>query len=295
MSSRVLVLSNPVSGTERRRRHLEAFTQNAHAQGFSVELVRTSSSEDMEASSRDSTGYDIVVAAGGDGTVHTVVNGLMSVGRAERPQLAILPMGRGNDLAAELGIGDERAAAEALTRGSVRTVDVGRTDRRFFLAIAGTGFDAQVARRAQHVPLLSGRVLYSYAVFATLLRFRPIPARVTYDGGSYEGLVTFVAAGNGRRYGGGMLMTPHADLADGLLDLCLVKDISRTTLVRMFPTVFSGTHVSHPRVLYTKTASVRIETEERAEVFADGEFVQETPVTVDIVPAALDVRTPPGI
>ena len=293
MSPRVLVLSNPVSGTVGRRRHLEAFVQTALGQDFSVELTRTSSSEEMEELARDSIDYHIVIAAGGDGTVHAVVNGLMSIVRAERPQLAVLPMGRGNDFAAELGIVDERAAAKALTQGFVRTVDVGRCDRRFFLAIAGAGFDAQVARRAQHIPFLSGRLLYGYAVFTTLLNFRPTLARVVYDSGSYEGIVTFVAAGNSRRYGGGMLMAPHADLSDGLLDLCIVKDVSRTTLIQMFPTVFTGAHVFHPRVLYTKTASVRIETEVKSEVFADGEFVQETPVNIDILPAALDVRVPP--
>ncbi len=114
-------------------------------------------------------------------------------------------------------------------------------------------------------------------------------ARVRYDGGSYEGAITFAAAGNGSRYGGGMRIAPEAALDDGLLDLCLVRAISRGTLLRMFPTVFSGEHLSHPSVTYVRTSFVEIETEERADVFADGEFLQETPVRLEVLRQELEV------
>jgi diacylglycerol kinase family enzyme len=100
---------------------------------------------------------------------------------------------------------------------------------------------------------------------------------------------TFAAAGNGGRCGGGMRIAPEAALDDGLLDLCLVRAISRGTLLRMFPTVFSGRHLSHPSVTYVKTSFVEIETEEPADVFADGEFLQETPVRLEVLRQELEV------
>ncbi|HEY7819834.1 MAG TPA: hypothetical protein VIG29_16555, partial [Vicinamibacteria bacterium] len=96
-------------------------------------------------------------------------------------------------------------------------------------------------------------------------------------------------AGNTSRYGGGMRIAPAASLDDGLLDLCLVRAISKATLLRMFPTVFSGRHLSHPSVTYVKTSFVEIETEEPAELFADGEYLQSTPVRIDVLPRELEV------
>jgi diacylglycerol kinase (ATP) len=162
-----------------------------------------------------------------------------------------------------------------------------------FLGVAGAGFDAKAARRAQDTPLLSGSLLYSYAVLRTVFDFRPLPARVRYQGGAYEGAITFAATANASRYGGGMRIAPEASIADGLLDLCLVRPISRTTLLRMFPTVFSGRHLSHPSVTYRKTPFVEIETDEPAEVFADGELLQTTPIRIDVLPRELAIAAPP--
>ena len=250
---------------------------------------------DSAAALRDRAGrvrrsdYDVLVASGGDGTLHEVVNGLVRSSKDARPKLAVCPMGRGNDFAAEIGIADESDTFDAVVSGESRLLDLGRSGNGVFLSIAGTGFDARAARRAQETPFLSGSALYTYAVLRTLLDFRPLEARVRHDGGTYEGLITFAAVGNARRYGGGMRIAPEADLEDGLLDLCLVRDISRLTLLRMFPTVFSGSHLAHPSVLYRKTRFVEIETTEPAEVFADGEYLQRTPLRLDVLPRELEV------
>jgi diacylglycerol kinase (ATP) len=119
----------------------------------------------------------------------------------------------------------------------------------------------------------------------------PFPARITYDSGSYEGLITFVVAGNTDRYGGGMRITPQASIEDGLLDLCLVKDVSRLTLLRVFPRVFNGTHILHPKIDYVKTKWLKIDSSEPAELFADGEFIQPIPARIDVVPGELEVIT----
>jgi len=290
---RFLVVKNARSGTTGRRSQVAELVSHLVAEGAHVEVLVPESAEaarEAAAAARRSE-HDILVVAGGDGTVSTVVNGLVQSPREERPALAILPVGRGNDFAAELGLRSVRDTLDALSAGERRFVDLGRAEAGVFVGVAGTGFDAEVARRAQQTPFLSGSVLYSYAVFRTLLDFRHVEARVTYEGGVYEGPLTFAAVGNARRYGGGMRITPRADLGDGLLDLCLVRDISRATLLYMFPRVFSGSHLAHPSVEYVQTPFVEIETGERAEVFADGELLQETPIRIDVLPAELEVLT----
>ena len=287
----MLVVRNARSGTSGRRSQVEKLVTRLQAGGASVEVASPASPDETRARAAEArrTRHSVLVAAGGDGTLSVVVNGLVETPKEERPALAILPAGRGNDFAAELGLHSMEHTLDALTRNERRFVDLGKTEAGVFLGVGGTGFDAQAARHAQNTPFLSGSLLYSYAVCRTLIDFRHLEARVRYGGGVYEGPVTFAAVGNSRRYGGGMLITPEAKLDDGLLDLCLVKDISRAALLYMFPTVFSGNHLEHWSVEYHKTTFVEIETREPAELFADGEFLQTTPVRIDVLPRELEV------
>ncbi len=293
---RILLLENHRSGTASRRRRASDLESLLKEGGARVTTESPQSAEAMRerASRARLEEQDIVLVAGGDGTLHAVVNGLVRVPRKDRPPLAVLPLGRGNDFAHEIGIRSERDSIEALAAGSRRLVDLGRTPAGVFLGIAGAGFDAKAARRARDTPLLSGSLLYSYAVVRTVVDFRPLAARIRYQGGEYEGAITFAAVGNASRYGGGMRIAPEASIDDGLLDLCLVRAISRMTLLRMFPTVFTGAHLSHPSVSYVKTPWVSIETPEPSEVFADGEFLQKTPVRIDVLPRELEVVAPPA-
>jgi diacylglycerol kinase (ATP) len=281
---RILLLENPRSGTAARRRRSRKLQSALKARGARVDVESPASAEAMRerAARARLSEHDVLMVSGGDGTLHAVVNGLVRVAREDRPPLALLPLGRGNDFAFELGIRSGKETLEALASGSRRLVDLGRTEAGVFLGVAGAGFDAKAARRAHDTPFLSGSLLYSYAVVRTVLDFRPLAARVRYEGGAYEGAITFAAVGNTSRYGGGMRIAPEASIDDGLLDLCLVRAIPRGTLLRMFPTVFSGRHLSHPSVTYVRTPFVEIETEEPAEVFADGEYLQSTPVRIEV-------------
>ncbi len=291
---RILLLENPRSGTASRRRRASGLESLLKERGARVTVESPACSEAMgeRASRARLEEHDVLLVSGGDGTLHRVVNGLVRIPRTHRPALAILPTGRGNDFAFEIGIRSAKDTLEALSAGSRRLVDLGRTEAGVFLGVAGAGFDAKAARRAQDTPLLSGSLLYSYAVVRTVLEFRPLAARIRYQGGVYEGAITFAAVGNTSRYGGGMRIAPKASIDDGLLDLCLVRAISRTTLLRMFPTVFGGGHLSHPSVSYVRTPWVSIETAEPSEVFADGEFLQRTPVRIEVLPTELQVVAP---
>jgi diacylglycerol kinase (ATP) len=292
---RVLVLQNACSGTASRRRRAKAFVDTLKNRGMAVDVETPPSAAHLRARAESvrRSSHDVLIVSGGDGTLSAAVNGLVRTPKDERPALAVLPLGRGNDFAAEIGVRDEGDALRALAGSERRTVDLGRSGAGVFLGVAGTGFDARAARRAQETPILSGSLLYTYAVLRTLVDYRPLLARVRYEGGEFEGPLMFAAAGNASRYGGGMRITPEAELDDGLLDLCLVREISRATLLWMFPTVFSGRHLAHPRVEYHKTRFVEIETDEPAEVFADGELLQATPIRMDVLPREIELVVPP--
>jgi diacylglycerol kinase (ATP) len=289
---KIIILVNPSSGRGYGSTHGRRAVELLEKAGARVEAVETPTFQHTleRAEAMTKQHCDVVAAVGGDGTVNAVANGLCRSPSSNRPTMAVIPCGRGNDFAASLGLADLQSACNAILTGERRRIDMGKTEAGYFLGVAGAGFDSKVARRAQRqFPLLSGAAVYVLALLRTLTAFQPIPARITYDSGVYEGLMTFVVAGNNDRYGGGMRITPHASMYDGLLDLCLVKEVTRSTLLRVFPRVFRGTHLDHPQVFYTKTKRVTIESTEPVELFADGEFIQPIPACIEVVPAALEV------
>lgn len=235
---------------------------------------------------------DVLLVAGGDGTLSAAVNGLVRVPRADRPALAVLPVGRGNDFAAEIGVSGLDEAFLAFAAGRRRLVDLGRSEAGVFLGVASAGFDARVARRARDTPLLGGSLLYTVALLRTLVDFEPMEMRLRFEGGSYEGPLAFAAVGNSSRYGGGMRIAPEARLDDGRLDLCLVLPIPRRTLLAVFPSVFRGRHLAHAKVRYRKSPFVEIETDAPAEIFADGEPLQSAPARLEAVASELEVLVP---
>lgn len=291
---RILMISNGRSGTPRRRAKVVALAERLREDGALIESFEPGTAELMRERARDARRrhHDVLLVAGGDGSLHAAVNGLVQVPKHERPALAVLPVGRGNDFAAEIGVRSIDDALQALRGGESRRLDLGRSEAGVFLGVAGTGFDARVARRARETRLLSGSLLYSYAVFRTLVDFEPVEMRVRFDGGVYEGPLVFAAVANSGRYGGGMRIAPEASMEDARFDICLVEPISRLTLVRMLPKVFSGSHLGHPRVEYRRSAFVEVETREPAEVFADGELLQPTPLRVETLPGELEVLVP---
>ncbi len=236
------------------------------------------------------SGADIVVAAGGDGTVCEVANGLL--GRSA--VLGVLPCGTGNDFARTLGIGTDMALAmRTLAFGESRMVDVGKCGQGHFVNVAGCGFDAQVAHRINHgFRRLRGTTAYIAATLTTLRDYRPTPVRLTIDGITHEQKIMLCAIANARSYGGGMRIAPNADLFDGMFDLIVVGELSKFAFLKAFPNVFRGTHISHPSVTVLRCRNVQIESESPIPVLADGEELSATPVSFEVVPKALSVMFP---
>jgi diacylglycerol kinase (ATP) len=291
---RVTVLTNPTSGHGNAPHAAERAIARFQQRGIDVcEVVGTDAEHARRLVDDElARGTDALVVVGGDGIVSVA---LQSLTLGDVP-LGIIPAGTGNDHAREFGLpkGDPAAAADVVVDGRTQTVDLGRisgadgTDR-WFGTVMAAGFDSLVTDRTNRMRWPHGRMRYNVAIVAELSQLRLLPFRLTFDGG--DELVTdltLAAFGNTRSYGGGMLVCPSADHSDGLLDATMVQSASRLKLIRLFPTVFKGTHVDLEQV---RTARAKVITVDSPGInaYADGEFVCPLPVEVSAVPGALKI------
>lgn len=248
-------------------------------------------------------GFDTVVAMGGDGTAHEVVNGLMQVDAAARPALAIVPIGSGNDFV--LGAGLQRDPLSALQRATqggkagARRLDLGlvrdnRNRSEYFINVIGIGLDASVAHHSQQIRLLRGFVMYFVALMRTLTNnYGAVPMDVQIDGGQpVSQPVLILAVANGTREGGGFNITPKADPGDGQLDLAMIGPVSRLRLLRIIPDVMAGTHERYPEISMNRVRHVRIRSSQPLLSHFDGEMFawQEDGVhemEISVVPHAI--------
>jgi diacylglycerol kinase (ATP) len=292
VTRRIALLVNPVSGKGRGARLLAPVGDRLRSAGVDVDvdvivgrdadeafdLVRTVVAGDP--------GVDGVVAVGGDGLVNLAVQ----VVAGTAVPLGIIPAGSGNDVARALGIprGDPLAAADLVLAGTTRAVDLGRADGRWFAGVLGSGFDSMVNERANRMSWPTGRSRYNLAILAELRVFRPVPFVLELDGERWETEAMLVAVGNGSSYGGGMRVCPDARLDDGLLDVTVLGPISKPEFLRVFPSVYKGTHVHH-RAVTVRRARTVVLSSPGVTAYADGERVAALPVRCDAVPAALQV------
>jgi diacylglycerol kinase (ATP) len=260
---------------------------------------------------------DAIVIFGGDGTIHHQLKTLVEL---DVPVL-IVPCGSGNDFARALGLLNLRDSLAAWNRfnaggGNVRSIDLGviqqatrlrpvptnstldfnAHDRcHYFCCVAGVGLDAEITRRANSLPRwIRAHGGYGLAAPPEFLRFEPLPMKVSQNGFAPTSFrpTTLAAVANAPSYGGGMKIAPKAKLDDGKLDLCVVHEMKRFDLFCMFPTVYFGKHINSDKVEYVQTCSARIETESPLDVYADGEYVCQTPVEFSVAPKMLQVIVP---
>jgi diacylglycerol kinase (ATP) len=290
---RITVLTNPASGhggaTQVAARAIAQF----HRRGIDVVAIAGSDAEHARRLVEGALerGMDALVVVGGDGIIALA---LQVLAQTDIP-LGIIPAGTGNDHAREFGIPtkDPEAAADVVVDGLVETVDLGRikgadgTDR-WFGTVMAAGFDSLVTDRTNRMRWPHGRMRYNVAMVAEISKLRLLPFRLTFDGEELVTDLTLAAFGNTRSYGGGMLICPDADHSDGMLDVTMVQSASRAKLIRLFPTVFKGTHVNLDQV---RTARAKVITVDSPSInaYADGEFVCPLPVEVSAVPGALRI------
>jgi diacylglycerol kinase (ATP) len=307
------VLANPSAGRGRAASLVEPVRSALHAAGLEVLLLVGRSAAESVALTRAAVadGVAAVVAVGGDGLVHWVVQALAATG----VPLAIVPAGTGNDFANVLGGPRNLSSlAAAVAAGRANEVDAGLaapdmlpaapTDptagpteaepvlaERWWTGVLCAGFDSAVNERANRMRWPRGPRRYDLAVFAELSGLRPRRLVLTVDGDRQEHEVTLVAVGNGPQYGGGMRICPDARMDDGLLDVTVVGPLSRIELVRLKPQLRTGRHVLHSSVRVLRGREVRLESPDVV-AYADGERLAPLPVSLSCVPSALRVIVP---
>lgn len=290
MTRRIALLVNPTAGKGRGARLLEPVTAYLRDEGIHVDVVVGRDADEAFDQARDRVagGVDGLVAVGGDG----LLNLALQVVAGTEVSLGIVPAGTGNDIARALGVPlrDPLGAINLVAGGRTRTVDLGRANGRWFAGVLGSGFDSMVNERANRMTWPTGRSRYNIAIVAELRTFRPVPYTLELDGEPWKTDAMLVAVGNGPMYGGGMRVCPDADFEDGLLDVTVLGPISKPEFLRVFPTVYKGTHVNHPAVTVRRARDVTLRSD-GVTAYADGERVSLLPVHCEAVPQALHVFT----
>jgi len=252
-----------------------------------VELVANSDLSDC----------DGIVAAGGDGTLFELLNGLYRHRKNDRRPLGLVPVGTGNAFARDLGLmpGDWEKGIEIIRSGRLRPLDVGRVETRtdvfHFLNIIGMGFPVDAMKTAKKLKMM-GKSAYTMAVMREMLRLKSFRLSIEIDGKKLEQNSVFIEISNTRYTGTSFLIAPDARLDDGLFDVTLLRSLRRLRLLRLFPTIYSGQHVQFEEVSTFTARQVKITVPENRLLAPDGEFYGETPVTVSCLRHDLEIFSP---
>ncbi len=292
MKSSVILIANPAAQKASHKK-VAAASSYLQSNGYHAEAVFTKKRGDAEDFARAALSRkpSLVVACGGDGTFNEVANALAG---SDVP-MAILPLGTTNVLARELRVApDVRSAMEKATHGNATRVSLGKITftgprlpfSRYFILMAGMGFDATAVRgTSESLKKSTGQAAYIYSGIKSLMMFRPSLLTFSVEGRTYEGYSG--VAGNAALYGGPFSVTPHADLQSPFLYLCIFKSRKRMSILRYVFGVVTGTHLRYRDVEYLKAE--RIDVGGRADVQIDGDYVGETPATIEVVPDALTI------
>ncbi|HJR79575.1 MAG TPA: diacylglycerol kinase family protein [Anaerolineales bacterium] len=246
-------------------------------------------------------GYDMVIAMGGDGTVHEVINGIMRIPEDQRPLLGVVPVGSGNDFAHAIGAStkSDHALLHALD-GQLSTVDLGMmTDEHgkteYFDNTVGIGFDTVVTIRSHRLPLLRGFIMYLTAVIQTIfLNHDPIGMQIETEDQKWEQSNLLLTICNGPREGGGFMIAPDAKIDDGILHYAMIRNVSRPMMFRLIPEVMNGTHGRFEQVTLGACEKMSVSADRPMYIHTDGEIysgfgTDVRKVTFEILPNALKV------
>jgi diacylglycerol kinase (ATP) len=224
-----------------------------------------------------------LISVGGDGLFHLLLQFAIEF----KVPLAVAPGGTGNDFYRTLGWFDHELTdyLDHLVSTEPTLVDVGVVDGEYFGAVLSSGFDSVVNERANTLKWPKGPAKYNAAIALEFPKFKPIEFKIFADEQVLEVEAMLIAIGNGRSYGGGMQVCPDADLQDGIFDIMILHPVSKLEFIKVFPTVYKGTHIEHPQVEVIRAKQVRIESS--AIAYADGERIGQLPVQVESLPQTL--------
>lgn len=230
----------------------------------------------------DSHTCEGIVSVGGDGLAHLV----LQVAVPRHIPFAVMPAGTGNDIVRTLGwsLDDIDSYLDRVTSVPAKPIDLGNVDGEWFAAILSTGFDSVVNERANALAWPKGPQRYNVAIALELPKFKPLSYEITLDTHSIKTEAMLIAIGNGRSYGGGMYVCPQAQLHDGLFDVMVLEPVSKVEFLKVFPKVYSGSHITHPKVKVYRSKRVQLVAD--AVAYADGERIGSAPISAECVAGA---------
>ncbi len=288
MAREIALLTNPTSGKGRGAAARAAALPRLRAAGFEVQDLQGADADEALALAQKAVAERVwaLVVCGGDGMVNL---GAQAAAGSET-HLGIIPAGSGNDVARyfDLPRRDPAAAADRVIASTPCPMDLASSGERYFATVMAAGFDAVVNERANRMTWPRGQMRYNLATLAELRTFQPIPYTLDLDGTSMQLAAMLVAVGNGPSFGGGLRITEGALLDDGLLDVVIIRPMSKGSLVRTYPKLFKGTHVTHPKYEHHRVRSVTVAAPGIV-AYADGERFGPLPLTVECAPGALSV------
>jgi YegS/Rv2252/BmrU family lipid kinase len=298
------VIVNPHAGKRRVGAEIPELERTLQARGLAYELRRTEAPGDATRFAREALddGCRFLVAVGGDGTVHEIVNGMIEDGKPIVPDavLGVVAAGSGCDLVRTFGLpGDVTRSCQHLLGENTYPLDVGMITftgadggrvTRYFPNVAEAALGAAVAARAERLPKWLGQAKYFAAFWLTLPRFKLAQVSIQADRRTYEGPAVMIIVGNCQYYGGGMKISPRSYPGDGVLDV-LVFTGPRSDAFTLLPKVYRGEHVPNPHVKeFRVRESLTIEADRPLPIEADGEVLGLTPATVEVVPQAIRMK-----
>ena len=277
-----LIAINPHSGNGRGSEVAAEVIRYLSLQDISYRSIAAASADELTAELTreiESKSYQGLIAVGGDGLAHLV----MQICVPQHLPFAVIPAGTGNDFVRTLGwsLDDIEPLLLRITTSQPTPIDLGNVDSEWFGAILSTGFDSVVNERANQLKWPSGPQRYNVAIALELPRFKATTYEITCDGETFTTEAMLVAVGNGKSYGGGMNICPQAQMNDGLFDLIILEPVSKVEFLKVFPRVYSGSHITHPKIRSMRAKKVTINA--KAVAYADGERIGPAPVSAECV------------
>jgi YegS/Rv2252/BmrU family lipid kinase len=305
-----LVIVNPNAGNRKGVREWKMISSRLSEKGILYTVKFTTGKGDATSYAREAigAGYRHLITVGGDGTLNEVLNGIMTNRNCSPGDvtMGLIPVGTGNDWGRMLGIPlDHEKAIDIIAEGNVMKHDAGHvryhngrdSAERYFINIAGLGFESVVVRRTNHQKDRGrgGKLIYFYNLLMSLLSYRNTDAEITIDGISRKLRIFSLNAGNGKYCGGGMRQTPDAIPDDGLLDLTIIRDVSKFEIIKSLKLLYNGAIYSHPGIEGHRCTRLSVSSDSTLWVEADGESLGHTPAEFTIIPGAITVIYGKGI
>jgi YegS/Rv2252/BmrU family lipid kinase len=291
VSRQACLIVNPSAGGGRAARVLPAVEAALRGHGVSFRTERTRSLEHARELARSAAeAGEVAVTLSGDGLVGCVAGVLREIPGSV---MGVLPGGRGNDFARCAGIPlDPEAACAVIAGGVERELDIGDVGGRTFIGIASLGFDSVANEIANRAPSQLGNLVYLYGALRAVATWKHAVFTVRIDGEEHRFSGWSVAAGNSKYYGGGMMLLPGAELDDGALDVMFSGATSKLHCLRTLPRVFKGEHIADASVSILRGREIFVDSDRPFTVYADGDPIGETPVTIRAIPRAIRVLLP---